>query len=112
MDEDNIVDVPLKEARGPLGQIARAAAESGEITRLTDRGKPIAAIVPLEVMEAGRATLQLPHDQEAALKEEQLLLGARIMEMFNDHERETRARRAKQEREYWKEREAENRGDS
>lgn len=41
-------EIGLREARKELGDLARAAHYSGQITTLTDNGKPIARIVPIE----------------------------------------------------------------
>jgi antitoxin (DNA-binding transcriptional repressor) of toxin-antitoxin stability system len=101
MDDFEFADVPLKEAKGRVGNLARAA-ESGEITRLTDRGRPIAAIVPLEVMTAGVLALR-SQDETTTLEEEQRLLGARVMKIFEEHDNEMRREsllRARRRREY------------
>lgn len=37
--------MPIGEARKSLGDLARRAASSGETIELTDRGRPIAAVV-------------------------------------------------------------------
>ena len=64
--------VGIREAKARLSALARAAAE-GEPTLLTDYGKPLAVIAPLEVTEHGRpsdeaefrkALLAMPHALE------------------------------------------------
>ncbi|MEU6246455.1 hypothetical protein [Glycomyces sp. NPDC047010] len=50
--------IPIKEARANFGNLVRDAGLDGRIVYLSDRGRVIAAIAPLDVIEAGRRALR------------------------------------------------------
>jgi antitoxin (DNA-binding transcriptional repressor) of toxin-antitoxin stability system len=42
------IELPLREARTRLTQIVRLTPVTGQVTVITDQGRPVAAIVPME----------------------------------------------------------------
>jgi prevent-host-death family protein len=52
------IELPLPEARNRLAQIARSTGITGQVTVIVDRGRPVAAIVPVDAAQsrpAGRS---------------------------------------------------------
>jgi prevent-host-death family protein len=46
------IELPLLEARTRLTQIVRLTPVTGQVTVITDRGRPVAAIVPIEAIHS------------------------------------------------------------
>jgi antitoxin (DNA-binding transcriptional repressor) of toxin-antitoxin stability system len=46
------IELPLREARTRLTQIVRLTPVTGQVTVITDQGRPIAAIVPIEAVRS------------------------------------------------------------
>src|SRR3982751_4158740 len=61
------IELPMLEVRTRLTQIARLTPVTGQITVITDRGRPVAAIVPADaVLSDAPAMPQRTHPENAA----------------------------------------------
>ena len=62
------IELPLLEVRTRLIPIVRLTAVTGQITMITDRGRPVAAIVPAdEVLEDQPSPVPKPRTENAAV---------------------------------------------
>ncbi|WP_083448790.1 type II toxin-antitoxin system Phd/YefM family antitoxin [Actinoplanes rectilineatus] len=60
------IELPLLEARTRLTQIVRLTPITGQVTVITDRGQPVAAIVPIEVACSEARTPSTARSETAA----------------------------------------------